>query len=95
MFTVEGELLRQFGKKGKGDGELQNPLICIDSDDVLYVTEWGNHRISMFTCEGKLISSFGTKGNGPGQFNQPRGIAVDKNGVVYVSDSRNNRLQLF
>ena len=96
VFTVEGELLRQFGKKGKGDGELQNPnLICIDSDDVLYVTEWGNHRISMFTCEGKFISSFGTKGNGPGQFNQPRGITVDKNGVIYVSDSRNNRLQLF
>ena len=46
-------------------------------------------------AHGKLISSFGTKGSGPGQFDQPRGIAVDKNGVVYVSDSRNNRLQLF
>ena len=96
VFTTEGELLRQFGKKGKGDGELQNPnLICIDSDDVLYVTEWGNHRISMFTCEGEFISSFGTKGNEPGQFNQPRGIAVDKSGIVYVSDSKNNRLQIF
>ena len=56
-------------------------MICIDDDDVLYVTEWGNHRVSMFICEGncKFILSFGIKGNGPGQFNQLCGIAVDKN----------------
>ena len=49
----------------------------------------------MFTCEGKFLTSFGTKGNEPGQFGDPRGIAVDKYGVVYVSDFSNNRLQLF
>ena len=61
----------------------------------MYVTEFGNNRVSVFTCEGEFLTSFGTFGNGPGQFNGPRGIAVDKNGVVYVSDTDNNRLQIF
>ena len=42
----------------------------------------------VFQCshEGKFLTSFGTKGSGPGQFIEPYGIAVDKNGVVCVSD---------
>ena len=46
-------------------------------------------------CEGKFLTSFGTRGTGPEQFTDPYGIAVDKNGVVYVTDDRNDRLQSF
>ena len=63
--------------------------------NVVYTAELLNHRVSVFTCEGKFLTSFGSYGSGPGQFSGPRGIAVDKNGVVYVSDTGNNRLQLF
>jgi DNA-binding beta-propeller fold protein YncE len=52
----------------------------------VYVTEYGNHRVSVFTCEGKFLTSFGTKGSGPGQSRDPHRIAADKNGVVYVGD---------
>ncbi len=38
----------------------------------------------------KLIGSVGTNA---GQFDAPRGIAVAKDGSVYVADSRNNRIQ--
>jgi DNA-binding beta-propeller fold protein YncE len=36
-------------------------------------------------------------GMGPdnGQFNNPSGIAVDKEGYVYVSDTGNHRIQKF
>ena len=88
--------MRKFGKNGSGNGELNTPTsIGIDSDNVVYVTEAGNNRVSVFTCEGKFLTSFGSYGSGPGQFSGPRGIALDKNGVVYVSDINNNRLQLF
>lgn len=38
---------------------------------------------------------WGTEGNEPGQFEQPRGIAVDAIGHVYVLDTENHRIQRF
>jgi RHS repeat-associated protein len=39
--------------------------------------------------------SFGTKGTGNGQFTRPLGMAVDKEGNVFVADSENNRIEKF
>jgi hypothetical protein len=42
------------------------------------------------------ISSFGSQGTGAGQFLTPVGVAVDQaNGLVYVADSANARVDLF
>ena len=101
VFTAEGEFTRKFrkkreGKKGEGNGELNFPSsISIDSDNVVYVAEQDNRRVSVFTCKGKFLTSFGTKGSGPGQFNKPCGISVDINRVVYVADYSNNCIQIF
>ena len=90
VLTAEGQFLRMFGMEN-----LTWPTsISIDCDNVVYVTDDNDHCVSVFTCEGKFLTSFGTEGSGPGQFNELRGITVDKNGVVYVSDSGNSRLQL-
>ena len=65
------------------------------SNDMVYVSEGSNHRVSVFTSEGVFVSSFGSRGEGPGQFRFPRGVAVDYSGVVYVCDRDNNRVQIF
>ena len=92
VFSVTREFVKRFGQ-----GELGFPSsICIDNDyNTVYVTDDNRDCVSIFTCEGEFITSFGRCGNKPGEFSLPRGVAVDKNGVVYVSDHRNNRLQLF
>ena len=69
--------------------------ITVDKAGLVYVTERGNHCISVFTSERIFLTSFGgVKGNGPEQLNRPRGIAVNDSGIVYVCDTENNRLIL-
>ena len=85
-----------MGGVGDGRGELKEPWgVAIDSSDRVYVSEWGNHRVSVFTLEGQFVTSFGGEGEGPGQFKCPRGLAVDSSGVVYVCDISNKRVQMF
>jgi tripartite motif-containing protein 2/3/tripartite motif-containing protein 71 len=91
VFTAEGEHLRWLG-----DTKLNCPFdVCIDSNDIAYVCEMGNHRICIFDSSGTLLHSFGTKGILPGQFDSPYGITIDKNGLLYVSDCSNGRVQIF
>src|SRR5208283_5055727 len=42
-----------------------------------------------------FITQWGAKGTGNGQFRNPRGIAVDRLGNIYVADVTNDRIQKF
>ena len=62
----------------------------------LYITDgYGNARVHTFAPDGTLLFSWGEPGGGPGQFHVPHGIAIDRDGVVYVADRENSRIQLF
>ena len=96
VFTPEGALLRTFGGRGQGIGQLHHPTyVVVDASDLVYVSEHRNFRVSVFTSEGEFVTSFGKMGEGPGEFNSPRGLAVDSNGIVYVCDSQNKCIQAF
>ncbi len=56
---------------------------------------YGNARVHKFSPDGKLLLSWGEPGAGEGQFNLPHGIAVDSQGLVYVADRENSRIQIF
>jgi DNA-binding beta-propeller fold protein YncE len=71
-----------------------NPALSPDGD--IYISDgYGNARIHKFTSDGRLVLSWGEPGSGPGQFRLPHGIAVDRQGTVYVADRENSRVQLF
>ena len=101
VFTAEGEFLRMFGRRGKGRGELDEPRdVAVDANDLVYVSDGGvsgggNNHVSVFTCGGQFVTSFGKKGAVKGEFHYPTGMTVDKSGVVYVCDCRNDRVQMF
>ena len=62
----------------------------------IYISDgYGNARVHKFSPDGQLLFSWGEPGNGPGQFHVPHGIAVDRQGTVYVADRENSRIQLF
>ncbi len=62
----------------------------------LYISDgYGNARVLEYTPDGGRVRQWGSAGTGPGQFRQPHGIAIDEQGVVYVADRQNGRLQRF
>ena len=96
VFTAEGQYLRQFGGEGSGDGELNPTGICIDREDVVYVTTWDKNQVSLFNCDGAPVRPpLGSRGSELGQFLTPCGITLDKEENIYVADLYNNRIQKF
>ena len=59
----------------------------------VYVVDTGNKRIVVFDGDGNYLTQFGSAGLDPGQFDEPVGITIDSGGVIYVTDTWNQRLQ--
>jgi DNA-binding beta-propeller fold protein YncE len=81
-----------------GEARLFQPIgIAVDSDGVMYVTEFGANDIRRIDPAGNVTSFAGggsTKlRDGPGleaKFDRPRGLAVDRQrGVLYIADYEN------
>ena len=76
--------------------------ICSGGDSTLWVTDREAHNVQKFQRshdgDGKFrkVFQFGVRGVSPGQFSHPRGIVVHPTtGLVYVSDMKNHRVQIF
>ena len=91
-FTSTGEYISTFISYGSNPGQINIPSSIIIDNNLSYVSEFGNNRISIFDTNGCFIHCFGKSGSGEGEFNQPFGITVDSLGNLYVSDLGNNRL---
>ena len=94
IFTAEGKL----DGRGEVREELVEPVgVAIDTKNMVYVVEYGNHQISLLAASGEHVTSFGRNGGRDPEekLDYPWGVAVDRNGVVYVCDSENNRVMLF
>ena len=95
VYDSHGVFLYSFSDKANLC-ELENPYSICVADELVYVTEWGNAQyVSVFTKEGRFVTSFGKQGEKGGEFNLPSGLAMDSDGVLYVSDYMNGRIQLF
>ena len=47
-----------FGRRGEDTEELSRlGGVAIDSNDMVYASEWGNDRVSVFTSEGVIVTS--------------------------------------
>ena len=55
----------------------------------------GVPRVLKFDSTGTLITSWGSAGTGPSEFDTSHSIVVDRDGLVYVADRQNRRIQIF
>ncbi|MCL2726620.1 MAG: NHL repeat-containing protein [Polyangiaceae bacterium] len=74
--------------------------IAIDANGNLLVADAYDNAIRQVTPAGEVTTIAGTdvKGanDGPADtatFNQPNGVAIDSNGVIYIADSANNKIR--
>lgn len=90
-----GTLVREFGKKGAGEGHFNNPLdVAVDCDGYWLVAD-RQHRIQIFDENAAFIDQFGQKGSRTGCINYPVSICVNDENAVYVCDQANSRVQIF
>ncbi len=90
------EFVKQWGGLGDGEGQLFMPWgIAVGSDNLLYVSDYGNNRVQVFSPEGEFLRGWGRLGSGLGRLRGPVGIALDPAGNVYVADAFNYRVQVF
>jgi DNA-binding beta-propeller fold protein YncE len=97
-FTPEGkQLLRiDVGELPDRQSEFRGTADITFARGRLYIADgYGNARVLVYDSQGKRLKQWGTPGTGPGQFHLPHGITVDRDGVLYVSDRENGRIQRF
>ena len=104
VFTVEEELVREFGTKvppeeadaSAPDGSFMWPTsVTLDKAGNAYVADEWLNRISVFNKDGECVSKWGTLGDGDGEINRPAGLAFDAEDNLYLVDSVNHRVQKF
>ena len=102
-FTPDGKLLLTIGDADK-PSELQggkpfnrptHVAICPKTGFLFISDGYGNSRVHKYAPDGRHVMSWGEPGTDPGQFNLPHNVATDAEGLVYVADCENHRVQIF
>src|SRR3954452_10556698 len=98
-YSPQGEKLMEIsvGEQPAGRGATNGTSdIAFGPAERIYISDgYGNARVLEYNSKGERVRQWGTAGTGPGQFNQPHGIAIDDQGIIYVADRNNARLQRF
>lgn len=102
QFDRDGRVLMTLGIPNRSapwmSGEPFNRCtnVAMSPEGDLYISDgYGNARVHRYSPEGRLLFSWGSPGIGPGEFNVVHHIACDRDGIVYVADRENHRIQLF
>jgi len=100
--TDGGNSWQLVASAGTATGQVNQPqaLAYDEANDKLYIADTANNRIQFVNNAATALVPFASifanssAGLTLGKFNQPKGIAVDSNGKVYVADTANNRIQV-
>jgi DNA-binding beta-propeller fold protein YncE len=85
IFDRSGKYLREFGKKGTGPVEFDQPhALAFDAKGRLFVGDRSNNRIQILTPDGTFLEEWT-------QFSRPSGIHI-RGDMIYVADSESGSI---
>ncbi len=102
-FSPEGDVLMRLGTAGvagrtQSTFDQPNDVLVAPNGDI-FVGDGhpanGNNRIVKFSSDGTYLMEWGETGSAPGQFRTPHALAMDSQGLLYVGDRSNRRIQVF
>ena len=110
QFSADGKPLRAWGDKSDEPGgfgahgtgfskQSFGPVgVFVDNKDRVWVSSL-NDRVQAFNTDGRYLFRLGEPDDAPetapGRFARPHGMAVDREGFLYVADAGNQRIQKF
>lgn len=106
VYSQKGDLIREWGSSGAGDGQLDFPGgIAVNQTGEVFVADQTNRRVQVFDREGKFLRKWGEYGVQPGQFGGnvnpksrvggPQFIAIGKDGSIFTTEASMGRVQQF
>jgi len=103
-FSPQGEVLLRLGTAGVGGrtrttlNEPNDVLVAPNGDVFVgdgHAANGGNNRIVKYSSDGRYLMEWGEQGSNPGEFRTPHALAMDDDGLLYVGDRSNRRIQVF
>ena len=95
-YSPKGKLLKTWGGNGVNQGEFRYPATLAElNDGRIAVVDVLNSRVQVFNTNGSISMMVGEWGVLPGQVVRPKGVAIDRKGNFYISDSYMNMVQKY
>lgn len=87
-FSKEGRFLKEWGKKGRNEGEFNLPhAIVLDARGRVYVGDRENNRVQVFDPEGTFLAQWKAGG-------APYGLFLTRGNRLLVADGRASRVTI-
>lgn len=91
----KGKFLKYLAESKPTEKTIESPGGIRLKGDKIYVTDIKRNSVMIFDLNGKKLAEIGKLGVKPGEFRAPNSLAVDSDGNLFVSDSGNQRVQVF
>ncbi|WKK67278.1 6-bladed beta-propeller [Lutimonas zeaxanthinifaciens] len=90
------EFIDYFPKTVAGnDDHLYTPTNIFITNERIYVSDLGATNVKIYDLDGKHVKNIGSLGAQIGKFVRPKGIAADKEEILYVVDAAFEQIQMF
>jgi DNA-binding beta-propeller fold protein YncE len=88
--------IQTYGSPGTDKRAFRYPFfITLDRNKYLYIVDVINTRVQVLNPDGLFVEFIGGWGVEKGEFFRPKGVAIDKDSRVFVSDSYMGVIQVF